>query len=106
MHSHLRRVFEWLNLDRFREAEWCFLRILAAIRSPDASLENLSGREEWQWGSLGAVHVAKYGSLDRQDPFLSGAGIADSLSVAPPFSLFVAIFESWGYQRHMREPRF
>ena len=35
-------------------------------------------------GSLGAVHLVKYGSLDRQDPFLSGAGIADSLSAAPP----------------------
>ena len=99
-------MFEWLNLERLHEAEWCFLGILATMRSPDASLEDLSGSEEWQRGSLGAVHVVKYGSFDRQDPFLSGAGIADSLSAAPPFSLLVAIFESWGYQRHMREPRF
>ena len=41
-------MFEWLNPDRFHEAERYFLGILAAIRSPDASLENLSGKEEWQ----------------------------------------------------------
>lgn len=98
-----RRMFEWLNRDRFHEAEWCFQEFL---RPFEAQMQLWRLCPAKKSGKKAVSLPLKDYSFDRRDPFLSGAGIADSLSAAPPFSLLVAIFESWGHQRGMREPRF